>query len=140
MNASAHIELPGLSGNNPLAFLAALGLLRTATRLWPDEAIRMAWCVNSGAWSPWIKFDRKRTRDELVESLHAGLAKMSGHPAFGFADDLTLTVDEFRRTCEEAFAAANSGNRIYADFLAAYSSDGLPGDEKTDRIQDTALR
>lgn len=140
MNASAHIDLPGLTGNNPLAFLAALGLLRTVTRLWPDEAIRLAWCITSGAWSPWIEFDRKLSRDELVESLRAGLAKMSGHPVFGFADDLTLTIDEFRCICEEAVAAASSENRIYADFLAAYGSDGLSGDEKTDRIQDTALR
>jgi len=46
------ILLRGLDGSNPLAFLAALGTLRTLTLALPDERVRMSWEQHDGAWRP----------------------------------------------------------------------------------------
>jgi hypothetical protein len=41
-------SIKGLDGRNPLAFLAALGTLRTATLTWPDLPCRMNWKQDEG--------------------------------------------------------------------------------------------
>ena len=46
------ILLKGLDGSNPLAFLAAMGTLRTLTLALPDETVKMSWEQHDGAWRP----------------------------------------------------------------------------------------
>ncbi len=43
--------LAGLDGRNPLAFLAALGTLRSLTSTWPARQVRMSW-QSLGGWRP----------------------------------------------------------------------------------------
>jgi len=49
---STALVLSGLDGGNPLAFLAALGTLRTATRADRSAEWRLSWTIHCGHWSP----------------------------------------------------------------------------------------
>lgn len=73
--------LSGLDGSNPLAFLAALGTLRTLTRVWPDQAVAMSWAVQGGVWTPSVHAGKPMTQqcviDTLVQTLQTDAAK---HP------------------------------------------------------------
>lgn len=57
MTADASAEangllLRGLDGSNPLAFLAALGTLRSISIAWPRREIKMGWSNDAGPWHP----------------------------------------------------------------------------------------
>jgi hypothetical protein len=52
---SATLLLYGLDGSNPLAFLAALGTLRSLSLLWPEERVRLAWKIHEGAFRPMLQ-------------------------------------------------------------------------------------
>jgi CRISPR-associated endonuclease/helicase Cas3 len=52
MSGKDGIVLKGLDGSNPLAFLAALGTLRTLTLALVDEVVKMSWEPYEGAWRP----------------------------------------------------------------------------------------
>ncbi len=45
------LVLKGLPGDNPLGFLAALGVLRVLSRSWPHRGITMGWDPQEG-WRP----------------------------------------------------------------------------------------
>ena len=49
------LTLTGLDGSNPLAFLAALGVLRTLSLAWPGQEVNMYWAQCSGAWRPVVR-------------------------------------------------------------------------------------
>ncbi len=134
------IELTGLQGHNPLAFLAALGVLRTASALRKGRPMRMHWVESDGGWCP-VLLSAFASPDELAESVHEALLSMRGHPAFGFADDLTIDGATFRGVAREAATVARPDDRVFADFIAGFAADGLPPDDpKVGRIQDTGLR
>ncbi len=64
------LELTGLDGSNPLAFLAALGLLRTLTVAHPGKTINMRWGEDKfGLWRPiisgWTPPDPLADLDEI---------------------------------------------------------------------------
>ncbi len=143
------IDLPGLAGHNLLGFLAALGLLRITSRLSSDSPVRMGWHAAGGFWVPWVELPESwvgavgaasDVREAFVRAIHAELRGMVGHPAFGFADDLTLPIAEWRSRCQEAVERSSPADRVYADFLAAFGADGLPPADKSGRMQDTAFR
>lgn len=73
MSKSASILLVGLDGSNPLAFLAALGTLRTLTTALPGETVKMSWEQCDGAWRPrlWcsLAVDGELAIEKLVEVL-----------------------------------------------------------------------
>ena len=140
------LVLSGLDGGNPLAFLAAVGTLRTATRAEPSAEWRLAWTIHDGHWSPRLvgggmgaNHGVPLTEEGLVELLMPTLAAMDGDPALSFADDLTVGREQFRRVAHEACRTATPSDRHFADFITAFGCDGLTVARK-DRIQDTALR
>jgi hypothetical protein len=47
------LVLAGLPGDNPLGFLAAMGLLRVLSQRWPERGIKMKW-IFQGGWRPAI--------------------------------------------------------------------------------------
>lgn len=75
------LPLSGLDGSNPLAFLAALGTLRTLSRVCSDQALALSWTVEGGVWTPSVHACQPMTQqgviDTLVQSLHPDAAK---HP------------------------------------------------------------
>lgn len=128
--------LKGLDGGNPLAFLAALGTLRTAALAWPDYRCCMAWKETEGGWRPELSVG---TEDELdlIADLTVTLACMRNHKAFTFADDLSITFDQFAAVAKEACDNATPAERRFADFMAAFGS-AVPG--KGEKMSSTAFK
>ncbi len=136
--------LAGLDGSNPLAFLAALGTLRSAALEFAGSAITMHWQMNAGAWRPVLSCKPAIAHDEFVQRLHQRLNRMADHPAFGIADNLNMPASRFRDCASESAARsllADEPDRTFADFVAAFGSDVCySNDEPDPTIQDTALR
>jgi hypothetical protein len=67
------IPLRGLRGDNPLAFMAALGALVVTTRKWPDRSaadeVRLSWVREVGVWRARLSVPGSCTQDELVDLL-----------------------------------------------------------------------
>ena len=131
--------LSGLDGGNPLAFLAAVGTLRTVTRAAPSAGWTMSWKTHDGHWSPVLVGGTSLTEDGLIELLMPALKTMDGDPALCFADDLTIGREQFREIAQDAQRVATLADRHFADFVAAFGCDSLSVPRK-DQIQDTALR
>jgi hypothetical protein len=70
------IELDGLSADNPLAFMAALGTLVVADRAWPGGQVRLAWSERGGAWRPHLEVPGEVSREELLTTLHSGVHRV----------------------------------------------------------------
>lgn len=128
--------LKGLDGGNPLAFLAALGTLRTLTRAWPEREPRLSWEPQCGSWRPTLLCSGGPAEGEVVTAAHDQLAQMAGHPAFTFADNLAIPAELFRKFSESAVASAKED--CAAEYAAAFASDLLINDYGT--IHDTAFR
>lgn len=131
--------LTGLNGSNPLAFLAALGTLRTAALVWPNSRCRMAWKRAEGNWRPTLTVDVEGDVD-LVAALEKELTRQPGHQAFSFSDNLTVELAEFRHQAVKAQATAACADRRFADFMAAFGSEAIKSTNNPKIIADTALR
>lgn len=142
MTEGSCILLKGLDGSNPLAFLAAMGTLRTLTLALPDENVRMSWEQHDGAWRPRMWCSVAGDGDGLVEELDNTLGKAGDRASFAIGDNLNLPAAEFRShllaSVKDATKATNPLARINADFLAAFGSEVITNDDGT--MQDTALR
>lgn len=136
------ILLKGLDGSNPLAFLAALGTLRTLTLALPGEAVKMNWEQSEGAWRPRVRCSLSGDTDAMIERLHQLLAEATHRASFAIGDNLNLPADVFRehllKATESVQPLAEPMTRVDADFLAAFGSDAVRNDDGT--MQDTALR
>ncbi|MBI4756022.1 MAG: hypothetical protein HY778_11550 [Betaproteobacteria bacterium] len=139
----AEMMFEGLDGGNPLAYLAALGALRTTSLTWPEQCSCLYWSNASGGWRPCLSLDVEVDREEWLTAVGALLRNPAGHTAFQLADDLTVPCVEFRTA---AASAANPGvkrGRCNADFIAAFGSEMVESEangKKTGDIADTALR
>ncbi|MBP7052562.1 MAG: hypothetical protein KBE65_16245 [Phycisphaerae bacterium] len=134
------LMLSGLDGSNPLAFLAALGTLRILTGALPDVQVKMSWSRHTGAYRPAVHTLQALTEDDVVARLDEQLKAMNGHIAFGLGDNLAVASEAYRcyaQTCVDA-ARPLQGDRIAADFAAAFACDALLNEQGT--VQDTALR
>ncbi|MFQ5473704.1 MAG: hypothetical protein ACE5FA_12580 [Dehalococcoidia bacterium] len=134
------LELTGLDGSNPLAFLAALGTLRALTRAWPDQPVRMSWTQSAG-WHPMLA--TRFGPDDVIEALHSEVRSATVHPTLTVADDLTLDGPSFRRHLRTQVDAAcneeSTSNTGPTEYAAAFGCDAIC-DERSGRIADTALR
>ncbi len=140
--SDAGLLLAGLDGSNPLAFLAALGTLRTLSHACPDRDVKMCWVEHSGAWRPVIV-----TRDSALSDGQEGqqrlLAALQGELAQQFADHPLARADELMRL--EAHLVRqklqglcgrtelDSRKTAATDWLSAISSDCAP--DATSQLQ-----
>jgi hypothetical protein len=140
LNNDNRLELVGLDGGNPLGFLAALGTLRTLSHAWPQFDLRMSWS-DRGAQRPVIHANTSLNPAIVSECLVDSLARMRGHRAFAFADDLEISPDDFRLFAGEAVTTASARDRAWADFAAAFACEATLG-EKNGKpvVQDTDFR
>ncbi|MEW6166867.1 MAG: hypothetical protein AB1651_04110 [Pseudomonadota bacterium] len=131
---SEPLVLNGLNGVNPLAFLAALGSLRTAAEVF--ESARLAWRVVGGAWRP-ILTGCPVTEEELSKRLFQRLKELSMAP---FEADTKLPFS--RAELEKRFRALQRGykddQRRIADLWAALGSDAHADEDGM--FADTAFR
>jgi CRISPR-associated endonuclease/helicase Cas3 len=113
------VLLMGLDGSNPLAFLAALGTLRTLTLALPDETVKMSWEQNDGAWRPRVNI--RSSAEDLILLLATSLkSNRAAHPTrFVSDDDQILSF----------YKVARSGNPFEEgldQWIAALTSDVHP--------------
>lgn len=133
-DAGAGLVLTGLDGSNPLAFLAALGTLRTLELAAREDEVRMRWRVEGGAWRPELA-STGLSREPLVEVLHRTLCGSDDHPHLTLGKNLSVPPAQFR---EHASDAARSGSRRWCDFVSSFGCEVLRH-SKLDRIQYTEL-
>src|SRR4051812_20495187 len=142
MSETNGILLNGLDGSNPLAFLAALGTLRTLTVALSVESVKLSWEQHEGAWRPRVWCSLASDGDALIAQLDKTLRSAVDRASFAIGDNLNLPAREFRshllQSVEDIGALTNPLARIDIDFLAAFGSDAVTNDDGT--MQDTALR
>ncbi|MEW6428633.1 MAG: hypothetical protein AB1568_11430 [Thermodesulfobacteriota bacterium] len=131
--------LTGLDGGHPLAFLATLGTLRTATLAWQEEpAPTLRWAIAEGAWRPVLSLPCVTDKEILLAGLHDQLKKMEEHPAFAVGDNLNFTETQFRSLAATAQSRYDV-DPIMADFLSAFACEAAR-EEKGELLADTAFR
>ena len=137
-DGSPGLVLNGLDGSNPLAFLAAVGTLRTATLAEPNSDWRMKWVERHGTWVPELSAARAISPKALVELLMPAL-HLESTPEFDFDKNLAVSPEKFEKVAKDAQRRASREARRYADFIASFGCEALvtPDGKK---IQDTALR
>lgn len=136
------ILLRGLDGSNPLAFLAALGTLRTLSLALPDESVKMSWEQFEGAWRPRVFCSLDLSSDGFVATLDDELGKAQHCAAFTIGDNLNLPAADFRKHLLDAVKAPEAlgtpAARVNVDFLAAFGSEAIV--DKNGAMADSALR
>lgn len=135
------LDLVGLDGANPLAFLAALGTLRTLTLAWPRRQVRMSWKVYAGAWRPVLHITHEQSAESLAtsiadalppfetlldpkllqESQAAGPKNKQGKPKW--QDKLRFPHRTYRRYVERLSKQATQQQRLALDFASAWASE-----------------
>jgi hypothetical protein len=132
VSEAAEHRLDGLEPDNPLAFLALLGLLRALEevdgdhpeedRWWP----RAGWTVEGGAWRPILRLTRQVDRRALCSRLTTGIRAFRDAYAFpGYAIP-NFPVTEYRVFAEKAEHAGGAMDRRRLDVLAAIATDQIP--------------
>lgn len=135
--------LGGLSADNPLVYLAALGVLRTATLAAPDVGFELNWEIGDGHWRPRLRCSTNIDRAQLIDLLDKELKDSKNLAAFNLGDDLTVNIGDFRNMLIRSQASAAAKDRRDVDFLAAFGSDAIESESNgkpTGKIADTAFR
>lgn len=135
---SEPVTLTGLRGDNPLAFLAALGALRVLSLVRPDNPPRMSWIIERGALRPVLHDFNGVDASALPETIDAALRDLCGPEPFQFARNTSVKPAVFARFVIEAADRALPGDRRCADFAAAFGCEALT--TRQGKAQDTALR
>jgi hypothetical protein len=139
MKMNRPLTLTGLDASNPLAFLAALGTLRSLSLAWPDADVRLHWGLADGTLRPFVTPPAGVDEEGLLVALIEQLRGLADNPALTFANDLTVEHDAFRKAACHAQGNASAQNHIAADFIAAFACDALT-DAKSGIVLDTAWR
>lgn len=95
-----HIPLDALDGANPLAFLAAIGTIRTLARAWPDAQLGLAWRIHDAGWRPIIQ---------------ASLSKDCGDWRLVLCETLTKALNLGFKPAPEAEAERSSSQKNFED-------------------------
>lgn len=132
-----NILLKGLDGSNPLAFLAALGTLRTLTLALPDEPVKMSWEIADGAWRPRVWCSMASDEDAIVSAVTKQLPTKLSSP-WTVDKKLPFAASSLRSLMNEAVNACVMSDRVSTDLLAAFGSEVFT-DEKGN-FANTAFR
>lgn len=116
--------LSGLDGSNPLAFLAALGTLKTLTRAWPEHKVKMSWEQNCGTWRPRLEATDNLSQDDVI-------ACLSEHLCCGFTPDTTLKTE-----CAELQKDYQNKKAEIKKRREKVKKEGLSGENKNNAIRE----
>jgi CRISPR-associated endonuclease/helicase Cas3 len=130
----------GMSGANPLGFLSALGLLRTASLAFPDSLVQMHWSAGEN-WHPVISLAREISEQDFVAAISETLKDRQNDDHFvRLGKNINVSRSVFRDALVHANQTANRKCRTTADFLASFGSDALVSLNDGETIQDSAIR
>ena len=134
------LKCAGLNGANPLGFLAALGLFRTAKSAFSDCDVRMRW-ICEGSWLPEIAFSRQVASEEFIAKCAEALAGRQDDDHFvRLGKNINVTKAAFRLAASQAIDGASFLNRTSIDFYSSFGSDALASFSDPNIIQDSAIR
>ncbi|MBB3208217.1 hypothetical protein FHS27_004044 [Rhodopirellula rubra] len=143
----SEIALRGLDGSNPLAFLAAIGALRSWTIISPNSHTTMRWEIVGGSWTPILASSEPGfTKDSLCERLDDWLSEAPQIPLLELlGDNLTISPKSFSGFSRTELMKAQEGDAaalVSLAFLAAFGTDATHQSHSKNRqlMQDTALR
>lgn len=136
---SNKVMLTGLDGSNPLAFLAALGVLRVLDEAKSDtemEPPRLTW-EDTGRWRPVIY--GRESLEEVIDAILTDIRSWAAEPALNLAyekgggpadasdanatRDLKPTPSVMRMFLEQVARRAAEGQRRSADAAAAFGTE-----------------
>ena len=124
------IRLVGLDGSNPLAFLAALGTMRTLTLARPDSAVRMYWRRYAGAWRPMIQCSGIDDADGLVATVAKHLlsnteARIGTRAELSLGKNLSIDPETLRKAAKGSQAQSFRNDRRFADFITSFGCEAF---------------
>lgn len=133
------VALPGLDGANPLAFLAAIGLLRALSEFRTGYRLpRLAWESNGSRTIAQLYLNSPDPIEDLLPRIVEQAREATGHLQFQFAQDLSVSHSLFRKFCLDAASLATALDHSVADYAVAFGSE-LSLDE-AEVITDTSFR
>ncbi len=138
-----NLLLGGLSADNPLSYLAALGVLRIATLAAPENRFEMSWINVDGYWQPRLFSLSEIDRTNLINLLEEQLKSCANLAAFSIDNDLTIKINDFRNVLIKSQSTASSKDRRDVDFLASFGSEAIESrsnGKPTGQIADTDFR
>jgi hypothetical protein len=128
------VVLTGLNGENPLAFLAALGTLRLLQLAYPENReLRMEW-VRRGTWRPMVT-GVALSEEEMCQTL-ATAPPVPTEELSSLGKNITVAPQDYQRFAKRARNTATRSDRRTADFAAALGNE-VCCDERWGRIQYT---
>lgn len=133
------LTLKGLDASNPLAFLAALGTLRSLDLAWPEAAVRLHWERADSGLRPLLTVPQGTDEERVLDALIEQLRRLAENPALTFSNDLAVPAEAFRKAAVHAQGQADSTSQAAAAFIAAFACDAV-ADAKTGIVADTAWR
>ncbi len=136
MNTQHRLE--GLEPDNPLAFLALLGLLRSLKAADHEGSAReklhprAAWDLDNSPSRPVLRLAVPASEQAISEAAAAGLATLAVSHDLGKANrpDLSYPYIEARAILQDAARTATASAHGQADLLAALMSDGAIKENK----------
>lgn len=132
------LKLTGLNGNNPLAFLAALGAFRTAQQLANSE-IRLSWTALKNSWYPVLQGEDDCLADKEFFSKITCDSLNWCNPAFNIGKNLSLPAERFRDVTADALTTWFNGAILdFIAFVTAFGSESRISDNGG--TEDTAFR
>ncbi len=117
------LKLTGLNGSNPLAFLAALGVFRTAQRV-AEYEVRLGWTPFKNSWYPVLhgSDDFLSDQQSFLSKIEPALKK--GNQAFKIGKNISLPADLFYSYLVEAINNWFNGNdQEFLAFLVSFGSE-----------------
>lgn len=139
MTSTVSYRLDGLESDNPLAFLALLGLLRALEAVDDTLLPRAAWDIDRPPVRPKVFLSRAATCEEICEMAAKGIEILSLSHDFDGRKNLDYSQEECRDLLSKEACAARVDLRERADLLAALMSDAAIKDYKQGRIDATGL-
>src|SRR5215470_11051253 len=112
----------GLYGSHPLGALAALGMLRVATRLPLPQPVRLSWVVQTD-WVARLHVPGAVSQDAVVQAFVADVAERATAPELVWRQDLQATPDAYHYFAAAQMRTATPAHHATVDFLAAYGSE-----------------
>lgn len=123
-------SLVGLLANDPLAFLAAIGTLRTLTKSPDIGAPKLSWDRKTSNWTPTIQFETPVPRDRLLDVLVTQLTGSTDAIRYDMSENeddeepvdklSDLDVGDFQKLLASASVSPGSFDE---QALAAYGTD-----------------
>ena len=119
-------SLRGLRSNDPLAFLAAIGTLRTLAKCSEFRTPRLSWEQETSNWTPTIRLESPVTRDRLLNVLTTQLTGPTDAIRYVMSKDANHSVGKLSNLNAVAFREllqAESLSTPDERALAAYATD-----------------